>query len=234
MVDAFIAGAGGRVSGQTTNLEEGGACFFGVVGIEHLVRLAIAEERAWWYGDNSFFDRSRGRYFRFSKNALQLSSLQTPDHGRLKALGISPCPWRKTGRHIVIVEQSEHFLSLAGARQWLAKVIAEVSGCTDRTLRVRRWSRDKSGAAASLGKDLHGAWCLITHSSAAANEALLAGVPVFVSGRCAATPLASGPLANIESPRFPDGREDWAAGLAARQWTLEELRSGMAWRTLNG
>lgn len=231
--EAFAAGCGGRLhAGNYTVLDPGGAAFYGVVGIEHLLRLAIAERREFWYGDNSYFDAGRGRYFRFSRKCLQESKLLPPDHARLKALGVAVKPWRKEGRHIVVVEQSEHFLDLVGQKHWLLRALSALSQVTDRPLKVRRWSRDKAKAASSLRADLAGAWALVTHMSAAANEALLAGVPVFVSGLCAATPLASGELSKIETPRHPDGREDWAAGLAAHQWTLDELRSGDAWRML--
>jgi len=36
----------------------------------------------------------------------------------------------------------------------------------------------------------------------------------------------------IESPIYPTGRAAWAAALAGQQWSLEEFRSGVAWRTL--
>lgn len=235
MLEAFAAGCGGRVNQNAVILEpEGGAAFYGVIGIEHLLRLAIAEKRDWFYGDNAFVDSGRGRYFRFARNAYQLSTLATPDHARLSALGVKVRPWRRDGRHIVVVEQSEHFLNLVGAKHWLLRVLADLKQHTDRPLKIRRWRRDKDKAAAMLAADLKDAWALVTHMSAAANEALLAGVPVFVSGRCAATPMASGKLSEIERPRYPDDREDWAAGLAARQWTIEELRRGDAWRTLVG
>ena len=58
-------------------------------------------------------------------------------------------------------------------------------------------------------------------------------MPVFCTGVCAATPMASGPLSNIEEPRLPTRREEWAAALADRQWTVDELRDGVAWRVLN-
>lgn len=234
VLQAFANGSGGGVrAGGPPVLEPGAAAFYGVVGIEHLVRLCIAEGRTWFYGDNSFFDASRGRYYRFSKNTIQLAMPAAPDHQRLNALGVAVKPWRKDGRHIVVVEQSEHFLKLVGAEHWLAKVMAMLKPLTDRPIRARRWSRDKAGAARSLQIDLQDAWALVTHMSAAANEALLAGVPVFTSGKCAATLMASGELDKIETPRYPDGREDWAAGLAGMQWTLEELRGGAAWRRLN-
>lgn len=232
VLDAFAAGCRGviRVSPASV-LEPGAAAFYGVIGIEHLVRLAKAEGRTFFYGDNSFFDTSRGRYYRFARNAFQPSEILPPDHARLKALGVVLRPW-KPGHHIVVVEQSEHFLKLVGAEHWLLRLLDELKRYTDRPLIIRRWTRDKASAARSLPADLYGAHALVTHMSAAANEALLAGVPVFTSGPCAATPLSSGPLSDIERPRYPDGRVEWAAGLAARQWTLEEIRSGMAWRAL--
>lgn len=249
VVEAFTTGCGGRIKDNATILEpQGGAAFFGVVGIEHLLRLAIAEKREWFYGDNSFFDCSRGRYFRFSRNAIQYSpparggearsagvvgAPSSIDHARLKALGINIAPWKKDGRHIVVVEQSEHFLNLVGAKAWLPRALLAIKHCTDRPIRLRTWQRDKASAAAGLRHDLKGARALVTHMSAAANEALIAGIPVFVSGLCAATPMASGALDQIETPRYPDGREDWAAGLAGMQWTLDELRSGAAWRVLS-
>jgi len=215
-------------------MQQGPAAFYGLIGIEWMLRSSIAEGRTFYVGDNSFFDASRGRYFRFARNAIQQSTLAAPDHERLKALGVAVKPWRKDGRHVVVVEQSEHFLKLVGADQWLLKVLNTLKGLTDRTIIVRHWSRDKAGAARGLQLDLKNAWALVTHMSAAANEALLAGVPVFTSGACAATPMSSGELEKIETPRYPDGREDWAAGLANSQWTLEEIRNGTAWRRLNG
>lgn len=235
LLEAFAQGSGGTVKlTRSAVLEPGGAAFYGAIGIENLVRLAIAERRTWFYGDNAFIDAFRGKFFRFARNAFQISRLMPPDHARLKALGVTIKPWKKDGRHIVVAEQSTHFLNLAGAENWLLRVLVDLPKHTDRPIKIRRWGRDKSKAGKSLIQDLEGAWCLVTHMSAAANEALLAGVPVFVSGQCAATPMASGELSAIESPRYPDGREEWAAGLAGQQWTVDEIRRGDSWRALSG
>lgn len=235
VLEAFADGCKGsmRVS-PAAALEPGAAAFYGVVGIEHLLRLARAESRDFYYGDNAFFDVCRGKFYRFAKNELQVATLQKPRHDRLEKLFFSIRPWQRGGKHIVIVEQSQHFLDMVGKRQWLLRLLKDLKPLTDRPLRVRSWQRDKLGAGRSLQEDLRGAHALVTDSSAAANEALIAGVPVFVSGRCAALPLASGALSAIESPLYPDGREEWAAGLAGMQWTLDEIRSGAAWRALEG
>jgi hypothetical protein len=224
VLGAFLAGA---------DPTSEGTAFFGVVGIEREFRAA-QRSGPWFYGDNAFFDAGRGRFFRFARNAFQVSTPQRPDLARLKALGVRVRGWAR-GRHVLVVEQSAHFLGLSGAPpNWLQSVTEALSDFTDRPIKIRRWSRDKAGAASGLQADLVGAHALVTHTSAAANEALLAGVPAFVTGPCAATPMASGPLIEIERPRRPDGREEWAAGLAGAQWTLEELRSGMAWRHFCG
>ena len=235
---AFAAGCGANVHLSGPNSlapAPSAAAFYGVVGIEHLLNLARAEAREWYYGDNSYFDSGRGKYYRFTKNAFQaVKPFAEADFDRLKALGVEIKPWRTEGSHIVIVEQSAHFHDISFAEpHWASKVITELRKHTDRPLKVRYWRRDKDKASAALRNDLMGAWALVTHMSAAANEALAAGVPVFVSGQCAAAPLASGELAGIESAKTPDGRELWAARLSASQWTLEEMRNGKAWSVLN-
>ncbi len=232
LLEAFAAGCGGAVAPNAASLAPGCAAFFGVVGIEALFQRARARG-GWIYGDNAFFDAGRGRLYRFARDAFQIDRLAPPDFGRLKALGISPRPWRPGGSHIVVVEQGQHFLELVGEPGWLDRTAARLKEVTDRPLRIRRWNRDKMAAAATLPADLAGAWALVTHTSAAANEALLAGVPAFVTGRCAASPLAQSDLAGIESARPPEGVLEWAAGLAARQWSIEELRTGKAWRALS-
>jgi hypothetical protein len=228
---AFAAGAGGApVLCGPKHLQDGAAAFYGVVGIEHLFDCARMRRWEWYYGDNSYFDAARGKYFRFTRNAFQVSAVpECVSFERLRTMKCAPLAlgaWRKGGRHIVVVEQSSHFLKLSGAPNWLDETVKALTVATDRPLVLRRWSRDKAKMSDSLYKDLRGAHALVTHMSAAATEALLYGVPVFVTGECAAKPIASGLLSDIEFPQYPDGRLEWAANLANNQWTLEELRAG--------
>lgn len=242
LLDAFAAGAGGAVDPaavQVNALRPGAAAFYGVVPETRPLWLqAKAEGRDWYYLDNAYFDTARGTHFRVTKNALQARGDEKPDWTRLAALKLDIQPWTRKGGHIVVVEQSNWFLSRVsnwewGATAWLAHVLHLLPAYTVRPVVVRRWNRDKGAAGASLRADLQDAWALVTHSSAAANEALLAGVPVFCTGPCSALWMGSSDLAQIESPRRPDGRMAWAAALAGRQWTIEELRSGAAWRGAN-
>lgn len=235
VVGAFVAGARGHISRNTERLDENAEpVFYGVVGIEHLLRQAIDEGRTFYYGDNGFFDRTRGTHFRFGRNSLQFSGETRPSWERWNALNIEIRAWRQTGKHIVVVEQSEHFMRLVGKPDWLEETLADLRTFTSREIVVRPWTSNKKFASASLHEDLREAWALVTYSSSAAVEAVLDGVPVFVGGDCAAAPMASGTLESIESPETPKGRKSWAAGLAGLQWTLEELRRGDAWRVLSG
>lgn len=200
-----------------------------------LWRQVQLEQRRWYYLDNAYFDCVRGTQFRVGVEAFQATGAEAPDWRRYEALRIAVAPWQRLGRHIVVVPQSDWFLrGLCGQGDWLADVLRTLKAHTDRPIVVRHWQSDKARAAADLQADLAGAWALVTHMSAAANEALLTGIPVFTTGRCAATRMGLSELERIEQPRRPDGREAWAAALAGRQWTIDELRDGACWRSLHG
>jgi hypothetical protein len=238
---AFCGGAGGYIIDPSRGLQAGAAAFYGVAGLEAL--FTLAKQRAqlhrgdWYYIDNAYFDATRQRYFRVSKNAMQ-RTLRTPDFDRLQELGVAIAPWRRSGRSILIVEQSDYFMRAlvgwrGGTAGWREDVMGELAGHTDRPLRVRSWAPDKAALGATLAADLAGAWAVVTHSSAAAITAILAGVPAFVTGETPALEMGLSQLSRIEQPRYPEGRELWAACLAASQWRLDEMQKGVAWRALN-
>jgi hypothetical protein len=251
--EAFARGAGGSVRDPRHGVQPGAAFFYGVVDATARIFETVRNEgRDWYYADNAYFDRGRQSYFRVTKNAFQLSKVVPGDYKRLDRAGVKIKPWRETGEHIVVCEQSAAFMRLCGYKgDWTSDVIAQLKQVTSRPLRVRTWNRDKGKMLATLKRDLigvraapateflpaveevPGAWALVTHMSAAANEALLAGVPVFVTGPCAALPMSNTDWRHIDNPVLYDGREEWAAGLVANQWTLDEMKSGKCWRDLN-
>jgi hypothetical protein len=236
LVGAFVAGAGGRLVDAARGLApDAPAAFYGTCGIELLFRQAQAAGD-WYYMDNSYFDYGRGTFFRISRNAYQ-APLERPDFKRLEYLAAAIHPWRRGGSYVLVVEQSDYFMRElvgwpGGLEGWSEHVVRKLKAHTDRPIRIRPWRRDKSSAALGLAADLADAWALVTHASAAANEALLAGVPVFLTGAGAALELGLSQLEQIEIPRRPDGRREWAARLAGSQWTENELRDGTAWRAL--
>lgn len=221
---AFAEGCGGRVVEQTPRaLLSGAAAFYGVrPQWAHLWTQAKAEGRDWFYIDNSYLGRGE---FRVARNAVQAAQCR-PDLARLAKHGITLSPWRKTGGHVLVCLQSEEFMAtVAGFTGDIAQAVRDQ---TDRPVKVRRKYDTRPLAA-----DLVDCWAVVTWASNCAVEAILAGVPAIVLGESAAAPMAGDGLDQIEAPPMPDGREEWAAALAASQWSIEELRSGKAWADLH-
>jgi len=237
LLDAFCAGAGGRVSEDISMLRgSGGAAFYGVVpGTLRLYDRAREEGRDVYYLDNAYFDPTREVYFRATLGRLQHEGLGSSDGKRFATLGIPIEPWRRGGSHILLCPQSDQFMRDVAKYQgnWTQDTLDALRALTDRELCVRPWTGNKREWYRTLPEDLVDCWALVTYSSASAITAMLSGVPAIVTAEDSiARPLA-GRLEDIESPPRPDGRREWACVVADNQWTLDEMRSGLCWRTLH-
>lgn len=227
VLEAFAAGCGGRMaSTRDEELRPGPAAFYGVrTGWARLWRKTQEDARQCYYLDNAWFDSDRERCFRVARNCVQQTEFPPP----ARPAGRVVAPWRAGGDHIVVCPQSAEFMQVLFGRHddWAETTCAALRRFTARRLVIRR-----KGDRRSLQEDLRGAWACVVHTSCAAVEALLAGVPIFVGAPCAALVMGSADLAQIESPRMPDGRERLIAQLEAAQWTLDEMRSGKCWADL--
>jgi hypothetical protein len=215
---------------------------------------AKREGRALYYADNGYFlpGKSETSYFRITRNALQHNGegKATPEAlARWRALNIPIKPWRVSGAHVLVCPPGRLFGATFGfdADQWLEDTVEELKKHTDREIRFRlkmSWNDakpaymknwrgiPKTSVATPLADDLVDCWALVTHSSNAAVEAVLAGVPVFHTAPCGASVVGLSDLSRIEQPRMDGDREAMAAVLAANQWTLPEMRSGKCWSDL--
>lgn len=231
---AFVQGCEGTIV-TDGKLRDGPSFFYGVdesnVGAWKATILDL--RRDYYYCDNSYFDQSRQKYFRVTKNRLQHSGSGVSDGKRFESLGINILPWRGQGKHIVICPQSGKFMrQIANVFwDWTDATKQELRFWTDRLLRVRDWMPNKERLSRSLGDDLTDAHALVTFSSAAAITAVLNGIPVVSTGQSAAA-IMGGTIQDIECLPTPE-RKDWAGVLADNQWTLDEMRSGQAWASLN-
>ena len=175
--------------------------------------------------DNAYFGRNR--YFRVTRNALQLIHMPKAviDDRYLfifNMLGKSIMPWRKERNGpIVICPSSEFLYGFYGTtlQAWIHSVTAEIKKYTDRQIVVRYKELMPKD---DIDEVIQDAWCVVTHVSAAALDALRLGVPVIITGECAASPLAT-PISEIENPRLNDGREALFSLLANCQFTPEEM-----------
>jgi hypothetical protein len=209
----------------------GAAVFYGILrGCGPLLHRAIQLGRDWFYIDNGYLKPGHyDGFYRVTKNAYQHRGEGNGDFERLRELNISPRPWQKDGRHVVVCPPGEvycqhHGMSAAG---WLNDTLQTLAANTDREIRVR-----KKGTDRPLAEDLKGAHALVTHASNTAVEAIVAGVPAFVTGASPARAMGNTMLREIERPVYAE-RMEWLAVLAANQWTLDEMRAGTAWRALN-
>jgi hypothetical protein len=240
--EAFAAGCGGKIVGPYPLQPEGDAFMFGVLrGTLPTLRAAQREGRTYYYCDNGYFKPGRrigdNGYYRVTRNALQHDGTGTASPERWQKLGMSIKPWRSSGSHIVVCPSSRLYAVTMriDADEWLKNTLKQLTKATDRPVRVRKkmsMEEVKRQGGPSLADDLADCWALVTHSGNAAVEALLAGVPVFCAAPCAAYRMSLSDFAKIEEPAMPDDREQWAANLAAAQWNLDEMRSGLCWREL--
>lgn len=238
ILGAMSQGAGAPMVGPGALQPFGDVIVYGRLrGCDRIIREADQAGRDWLYIDRGYLRASRDTdysgYFRATWNHLQGDGTGAPNFVRLRALGVTIRPWRADGHHILVCPPGDVYAGLSGfdAAGWRDEVTAKLAQHSDRPVRVREKPRD-GARNVPLAQDLIDCWAVVAHSSNVAVDALLLGVPVFVTDRCGARRCAETDLSRIESPRLGDDREAWAATLAAQQWTLEEMRSGLAWREL--
>jgi hypothetical protein len=216
-------------------LLDGGVIMYGYLrGLLPTLHEARAKGRQWVYADRGYFRATYGNdysgYFRLTRNAWQTSGFKyRPDPKRWERLLLNIAPWRH-GRHVLVCPPGDPFTRAVGgfdADQWLADVLKRLQSSTDRPIRIRRKPKPGSGAA-PLAMDLQDCHALVTYMSNTAVEAVLAGVPVFTTGACAATVMGKTDLTQIENPAYPDTRLQLAQSLACNQWTLDEIKRGLA------
>lgn len=200
-------------------------------GLLETLDKARHEGRPWVYADRGYFRASQGDdysgYFRLTRNAYQHHGRGYFPRQRWDRLAIRMHPWRR-GRHILVCPPGEVFMNgvgTASASVWLDSTLKGLKAHTDRPIKIRH--KPRPGQGTTLIQDLQGAHALVTYMSNTAVEAVIEGVPVFCSPRSAAAVVGKTEVAEIESPAYPD-RDAWAAALASNQWTLAELRAGMA------
>lgn len=217
-----------------TGLLDGGVAMYGFLrGLLPILKEAQAIRRPWVYADRGYFRVTSGTdysgFFRVSRNAYQFHGRGLADPVRWQKLLIRLAPWRR-GRHVLVCPPGDIFTQAIGgfsAKAWLNQITGVLQCATDRPIRIRH--KPKLGdASVPLAQDLQDCHALVTYMSNTAVEALVAGVPVFCTGSSSAQCMGRADIKQIETPYYPDDRERWAAALANNQWTLDEIRRGMA------
>jgi hypothetical protein len=171
-----------------------------------------------------------------------------------KDLDISVKPWDfDRGRDVLICCQRDGGWSMdgQGVVSWLIQTISQLRKYTDRPITVRFHPGDKRVAAhirqlngyripklrvshsENIAEDFLKSYCVINYNSSPAVASVIEGLPTFQldAERSQANGVVHTSLADIESPKEFD-REPWLQKLAQCHWTLDELKTGEAWRHL--
>lgn len=201
------------------------------------------------YIDLGYWGRRKlSRWDGYHKLALNgrhpTSYFQARPHGpeRFREFRIEIAPWRKAGRHILLIGMSAKAAGAEGlpAELWERQTVAQLRELTDRPIVYRpkpNWPDARPiagtvfGNEGSLAQALVDCHAVLAHHSNAAVDALLAGVPCICPEGVASV-LSGHKLEQIEEPPTPEGREQWAWDLAWTQWSVDEIGRGRAYRYL--
>lgn len=240
LLQSFVQGAGGQISTwekqQDTMIP---AVMRGITKRKQMEGCRAAG-RDFYYMDTGYFGNGKRKlYHRITKNDVQnFGPIIDRPSDRFVLTKVQLTKFRP-GTNILLAPPSQKLLNLydINLEEWLQQTQDEIKKHTDRPVVIRL----KQGRSArvsdntmemALAQDVH---CLVTFSSIAAGEALLAGKPAITLGPNAAAALCSQSLSEIESPKIPtlDEVEAWARHIAYCQFTEVEMRDGTAWQILN-
>lgn len=228
---AFASGCGGRISSNPTMLLPGDMFAFFLPELYPLLNAAIKGRRNYYYGDHAYFRRKQ--YYRITKNAKQWELQGSASPHRWERLGFRIKPWRNNGSKILLCPQTAKFFELQGLNrnQWINDTTASLRQYTDRQIIVH----DKVPGTISeaiFEAALHDVWAVVVYTSVAGAQAAIHGIPCFATHSCVSQQFGSRDLSRIENPVKPDNRAEMAWELAENQWTIDEIRRGVAWAKL--
>jgi hypothetical protein len=232
MMSALAAGIGRKAKIALGEPPDDGNPFV-VWGQEWLTLRTLPEAvrtgRPFWTLDNGYWNPAKGTdrgYYRFCYRSL--SPVLLPKTPFLREPTVRLRPWRQDGGHVLLAMPGVQFGMALGidVKGWCATIVGELYPKTQRLgreLRVRM--RDETRRP--LADDLRDCWAVVTHSSNVAVDAVVAGIPVFVQPTSAAAPVGRTDL-DLANPVTP-GRDHWVRALASQQFTIAEMRNGIAW-----
>jgi hypothetical protein len=162
---------------------------------------------------------------------------------RWKALDVEIKPYR-SGDYTLLCGQVPWDASVQHTDHmaWLKQVYDVISNTHDRPIIFRPHPLAKEldygipCSANSWEDDLKGANSVITFSSTASAMAILEGVPIFTldPGSMAFEIGMHGLTPDLLDFPMKPHRDFWAYNLAYKQWTADEMASGMVWDRMKG
>ena len=228
LVEALAIGSGADkfISESNPFYEGGNSIVWGLIrGAREIMSQTRASGNDYFQLDNAYFGRNV--YFRVTQNALQLNFLpRNVLDNRYKyilgQLGKSILPWKKIRNGPIVICPSSNFMYLfmgTTLESWLKTVIEEIKKFSDRPIVIRYKELMPSD---DIDQVIGDAWCVVTHVSSAAIDALRLGIPVVTTASCAASSLSTH-IQEIEFPNQSEGRDELFSLLAHGQFLQEEM-----------
>jgi hypothetical protein len=181
---------------------------------------------ATWLPKAESLERS---YYRWHVGSYQMGRIRECPDDRWRALGLHGYPraWRRGGSKIVIADTLPDYWLVRGLpTNWSLLMRDKLRQETKREIVVRH-----KESSTPLEQELQDAWCLVTHGSIAAVEAVIMGCPVFVDAESAAATMGRIGYDDLEHPVYPE-RQAWLNSLAYSQFNELELVDGTLWKLM--
>ena len=215
-----------------------------------IIKQCWSDKRPFFFVDSGYFGNRVGPknpggwklYHRIVYNDLQHDTMIERPPDRWESLGIPLRPWRRDGRRILVAAPDDKPCLFYGttAQQWLQETITMLQQHSDREIVIRQRQGNVYVRTRNAGTNFQSAldddvFAVVCFNSSAAIEAIINGIPAFVTAPChAARPVALDDLSKIETPFYADMdlRRAWASHLAWGQFHIKEMSSGRAQRML--
>lgn len=197
------------------------------VGLLHKNRArshtASAEDKRYLIGFKGF--KSKGIY---------LPNATGPE--KWEDLNIDIKPWRTATKPIVVFGENTNGILAYGKniRQRYKEMVREVRAISDIPIVYRPHPQEykffpQETRILQSGQNFEPAWCSVSHTTNAAIDGLIAGIPAIVKDPDSFLyHHTSNNLKDLRNPPLVD-REQIFHSLANLQWSLQEMRDGSAW-----
>lgn len=225
------------------------AVFYGFTyNLPFIMQQYIAAGKKVLYIDLGYWGRlAGGKLYGYHKIALNARhptayfQRKPKDNRRINGFDLEFKPWRQSGDYILLAGMGDKAARAEGfeIERWERETIRAIQAVTDRRIVYRpkpswKGARPISGVLYShpkteLESALQNCHAVVTHHSNVAVDAVLAGVPVFAWAGVGSV-MGLNDLTRIESPIFPEGREQWVNDISYCQWTVDEMHRGLPWR----
>lgn len=195
----------------------------------------------WWYVDTGYLGNQKKDkvWFRITKNSHQnVYPIQQRDDQRLKQLRVDRTQYQR-GRKILLVPPDPKVCScyqLPAPDQWIQETTALIKQYTDRPVEIRcrppsRQVREYTDTFA--GALQHDISAVVLWTSNCGTESVQHGIPIVSLGPSSVIQLSQ-PIEKIDNLENldQDQVEKLLRWLSYNQFTIPEMRKGIAWRIL--